>query len=516
MHIQSCLEPKLIRNSRTNELMYVPCGRCSACLKARSYRWVERLNQERYCWKYAVFFTLTYDSEHLPLLVKTDSSHYVDIHHRLTPPYKDVSVLDTYELFYKFCTDKEREKRWLIALGDNLPSLSSYDLQCFIKRYRTNLSRLYERKVKQFSTFKERIKPTFRYFAIGEYGSTLLRPHYHGIFFFNSEFQASHVEELISKSWQFGRIDCSFVSDTNSSYVAGYLNSLSNLPSVYRDKHTRPFFLCSKFPPIGTLCHSSKEIKEMFFSGTTDQIIFDHKKGVFDNVPLWRTFVDRLYPKLSAFSELSHRDRVTLYRIVEVKNFGSFSRFKLWLYSPSYKVERSTFIEDYKKYLESNCDDLNSALQRWYYISARVCKQAESFEISVSDYVSFIENFYQNVEKNKLKQFYEFQSNYVEQYDLCTLAGLDSLWLRGLLDLDVSDVSAEELEVLSSYGVDVNKFFSENYSERFEYQQKLLPYNTWDYHVFSLDCESWMNRAQKSKIKNEYLQLHPDLKNIIY
>lgn len=529
MHIQTCLNPKLIRHPKTHEQLYVPCGTCAACLRARSQRWVERLTQERYCWKYCMFWTLTYDNEHLPLLKFVGGSfddnltlvgtHLVDIHHSCTPPDSDVLVIDIDECMHQFSSDFSKDWTWIrnkTAQIGGIPVLSSYHLQKFIKRFRTNAKREFQKYKKSLPIASKGDDIQFRYFAIGELGETLLRPHYHGLFFFNSEFLANTCALLLSKSWKFGITDISVVERSNASYVAEYLNCSAHLPSIYRHRSIRPFFICSKFPPIGTLCHSSQEVQELFISASPDHVIFDHSKGIFTNAPLWRTYVDRLFPKLSSFDEISHIDRVALYRIVSEKGFTSFAHFYAFCTSSLYASARRSVIDDYVTYIRANCNNEIAAFQRWYYISSRVARQAQVFGVSIPFYVSQIEKFYQNVEKDKLKRYYEFQSEFSDNYGSASLVGCDELYLKSLMDLDVCDVSYEDLCILSSYGVDVEKFFSDDESVRLPYQKTLLPKNTWDFHVFELDSENWLTRSSKTKKKNDYLAEHPEYRNVIY
>lgn len=511
MHIQSCLNPKLVRHPFTGEQMYVPCGSCAVCIQKRSSRWIQRLQQERYCWKYAFFFTLTYAPQNRPLMY-LENGLLVDIKHRLTPPTEDVLTVDLLTIQKMFNEDMPRFTRWFAFKDNKLPVLSSYDLSKFIKRFRTYAEREFKRSRRAETCLQEKEKPNFRYFVIGEYGPTLLAPHYHGLFFFNSEFLCSHFGSLLDKAWKFGITDFSSVSEENSSYVARYLNCTSHLPSVYRYRKFRPFFLCSKFPPLGSLCHTSKEVKEMFFTCSTQQVIFDHRKGVFDNVPLWRTYIDRLYPRLSAFSTLSHSDRVTLYGLVGKKALSNFPSFRKYVEGD----DCLTVVSDYVEYFFKNCDNYVAALQRWYYISSRVCKQAESFEISVKDYVYYIEKFYDNVEKEKLKLYFEFQDDYSRKYSDTSLIGVDRLYLQSLIDVDIKNLSAEEITVLESFGVDLDKFFSQDEQIRYDYQMSLLPFNTFDYECLSIDAESWQRSSMKTKLKNDYLELNEDLKKLVY
>lgn len=511
MHIQSCLNPKLVRHPFTGEQMYVPCGSCAVCIQKRSSRWVQRLQQERYSWKYAFFFTLTYAPENRPILYHQNGT-LVDLHHRLTPPTDDVIVVDLLDINKMFNEDLNRFNTWFSAHDEKIAVLSSYDLSKFIKRFRTYAIRDFERSRRSDTCLKEKEKPEFRYFAIGEYGPTLLAPHYHGLFFFNSEFLCSHFGSLLDKAWKFGITDYSSVSEDNASYVARYLNCTSHLPSIYRYKYFRPFFLCSKFPPLGTLCHSSKEVREMFFACSPEQVIFDHRRSVFDNVPLWRTYIDRLYPRLSAFSSLSHFDRIALYGLVKKQKLTEFFSFRQYVEGDDCR----TLIKDYVSYFKTNCSNYIAALQRWFYISSRVCKQAESFEISVKDYVYYIEKFYDNLEKQKLKLYYEFQDDYSQKNVDSSLIGCDKLYLQSLLDIDYKSISDKDLIILNSYGVDVNRFFHPDENVRREYQQSLLPDNTFDFECLSLDAESWQRLSMKTKKKNDYLALNPELEKFIY
>ena len=55
LHITSCLHPQRIRNKFTNEMVYVPCGKCEACITTKQQRLVQRLDMERLSWKYYIY-----------------------------------------------------------------------------------------------------------------------------------------------------------------------------------------------------------------------------------------------------------------------------------------------------------------------------------------------------------------------------------------------------------------------------------------------------------------------------
>ena len=500
MHIQECLNPRTIINPYSHEKMVVPCGKCSACLNARASRWVQRLDQERYCWQYALFFTLTYDNQHLPVLTKQKdspfyadfSSEHFDIAGRGCAPVINI------EEHLNSCAwnlDLYNKERSFIDSSDVIPYVSAYDIQRFVKRIRIHLKRKFNSDEK------------IRFFICTEYGPKHRRPHAHGLFFFNSSQFASALPQLIREDWFYGFTDSSFVSGTNSSYVASYLNCTSHLPQIYKHKFLRPFILCSKMPPIGTLAHSTAQIQKIFYEASPEFIIQNHKNGLFCNVPLWQTYKDSLFPRLTAFDRLSHVDRVALYRSVEriSKRLDEEITFPVFMNvvtsSHALPVEKS-----YIDYFRSFNDDIRNSLYRWYFICCRVLYQSAVFGISVRDYVKKIEEFYCNVEKYRLKKQFEFEDSYSNDYDTSSLIGIDSLYLQSLFDLDIGSLTAQEIITLESFGIDVERFYSADLTERFEYQTSLIPNNTYEFQVFKMDSEIIRNKNTKTKKKNEYIE----------
>lgn len=143
--------------------MTVPCGKCGACRSNRRTDWVTRLQEESKLHP-AWFITLTYTEENVPKL------------------YTDEGYLMT---------------------------LEKTDLQKFFKRLRKML--------------KSRIK----YYAVGEYGSKTLRPHYHIILFGISN-NITEVTELIIKAWMLrgqpiGKVDVQHSNTKALNYTLKYI-----------------------------------------------------------------------------------------------------------------------------------------------------------------------------------------------------------------------------------------------------------------------------------------------------
>lgn len=525
MHIQECEHPKRIYNKYVGEFMYVPCGSCPSCLRRKASEWITRLDVERKCWKYAVFFTLTYADEHCPRLTRL-GNHLVDLRHEHTAKGQDAPCIDLAE--YYGLPKEDSEKLYAYLSANDYRYLSVYDCQCFIKRLRKNLKNTIKNKFEDYNEKDYQV----RYYLVGEYGPTTYRPHYHGLLFFSSEREAAVIQEVLSSSWKLGIVDSSFVSGSNSRYVAKYVNSTANLPRVLTHTSIRQFALFSKCPPIGTLYFKNEEIQEIFFRASP-QMSVDYFKGLsVRDVPLWRSITNRLYPKISGYSKFSNQDRVVLYRVFEkyqeygytetssctfadflIKKYEDYQQNRLIpVFSPFYLH----LYHDYVDYLRSNGDDLKASLIRWYNLSARVCMQAAAFDISVRDYVSKIDEFYNNVEYEKLKLQYKFEDDFSKTYLKDSLAGIDKLWLESLLDVPLCDMSAEEIAQLQSFNIDIEKFTSDDLSVRLPYQDTLLPVNQRDYWNVVVDNDVWLKKHTKSKIKNDYLDSHPQFKLLIH
>lgn len=507
MRISACLNPQTIINPYTKERQVVACGKCAACRNMKAKEMIQRLDQERYCWRYCWFFTLTYAPEHVPTLKFMNGIYYDNTFNHANPKGQ-TPFINLEEINEKVSESKLKSDSLYYREHSELYYLSTGDAQKFIKRLRKNIYD--EHKRNSFPDGKEAYK--IRFYLCGEYGpsTTPHRPHYHGLLFFSSEFTAAHIQELISKSWKFGFVNSSAVSDVNSTYVAKYLNCTTHLPSIYLHRSIRPFALYSKCPPLGTLAHSTEEIREIFYSASPDFVIHDHKKNAFDNVRLWRTYQGLLYPRLSGFSELSPSDRVTLYGIYQRyaplydADAAVFAKYVLNNRNNNY-LKLPTIAFDYADFLRKRANSDNPII-RWYYISSRVCEQSRSFEIPIREYCRYIDLYYSNIEKQKIQKQYEYQENAFEQWHQESCIGIDRLWLESHFDLPLELLSFEEIEVLRNYNVDFQKFFSEDLSERSAYQASLLPENSLDYLCFKIDNEIIEKNSTKTKKKNEYLK----------
>lgn len=519
MHILDCQSPQRIFNKYTKEFQYVPCGKCPACLRSRANRWIERLNVERKCWKYCLFYTLTYSEENVPLLEKLDDNYLIDLTHVHQSDKDDVALINLSEVYKKCTPEEELKLRNYISKNDKFTYLSVYDSQLFIKRLRKNLKNV----IKKAFPYANEKDYQVRYYHIGEYGSTTKRAHYHGLLFFSSDKEAACIEQVVRQSWKFGIVDSSFVSDSNASYLAKYLNCTADLPKIYEQRTIRPFALFSKCPPLGTLYFNEEKVQEIFCLASPTVLVDYFNTLSPSHAWMWRTYQDRLFPKLTGFSNLSHFDRVKLYRacVYFTEKFGEnvssadFAHFMLGHYNagsePLLSEHYLQAYHDYIKVLHRPEVDLLASIMRWYAISKRVCTQAAAFDVSIERYVTQIEKYFSNVELEKLSSMYDFQSMYANSYGSESLIGMDKEFFESILDIPLDLLSAEEILTLQGYGIDVKRFTSEDLSERLRYQSELIPENTRDYLNLTIDSASWLKKHQKTKVKNDYLAAHPEL-----
>ena len=185
----------------------VPCGHCIGCRLDKSRDWADRMMLELDHSKTAVFVTLTYDNEHVPISMIND---------------------------------------------DGIPyyTLDKRDVQLFLKRLR-----------KFFSD------KSIRYYLAGEYGDKTNRPHYHAILFGldldnfsdrilfgNNPFGQPYYTSLtLERLWSNGFVSLAPVSWQTCAYVARYVTKKLNGPDgiVYSYRNCLPpFALMSRRPGI--------------------------------------------------------------------------------------------------------------------------------------------------------------------------------------------------------------------------------------------------------------------------
>jgi hypothetical protein len=173
-----CITPFYKKEQIKGEHIPFPCGKCPPCRKRRISGWSFRLVKEGERSISALFITLTYDTEYVPI----------------TP--------------------------------NGYMSLDLKDLQKFFKRLR----KLTNEKLK--------------YYAVGEYGSTKKRPHYH-IILFNAN------KEHVKRAWALnnhtiGNHHIGNVSAASIGYTLKYMSKKQQIPQHKNDDRRKEFSVMSK------------------------------------------------------------------------------------------------------------------------------------------------------------------------------------------------------------------------------------------------------------------------------
>lgn len=97
------------------------------------------------------------------------------------------------------------------------------DYQLFAKRFRKYLFT----KIGSYEKISS--------YVVSEYSPRTFRPHFHILFFFDSDEVAKNIRQAVYQSWKLGRVDTQLARDSAGSYVSGYLNSLVSLPNIFTD-----------------------------------------------------------------------------------------------------------------------------------------------------------------------------------------------------------------------------------------------------------------------------------------
>lgn len=298
-----CFHPRKVTNKYTHETLFVRCGTCPSCLVHRSNIQCALISNMSSHFKYAYFFTLTYSDEFVPrvslevvercgaeseidaYMSDSDPRHlpYDDSKYQIAATYlprsgcfrvhdsgrvRDFSETeDSYQFLHTF---SGKEIRDLLVTSNGrydfarkcvvFPSidecrnevfvLNPYDQNLFFKRLRKLIAEKYDEKI--------------CYYLVSEYGGRTYRPHWHGLLFFNSDSLTSSICELVSKSWSYGRTDCSLSRGSAAGYVASYINSFVDLPDFFnRHKEIKPKSYHSKGLSVNKLFRQSSDISEI-------------------------------------------------------------------------------------------------------------------------------------------------------------------------------------------------------------------------------------------------------------
>lgn len=437
-----CYHPLRIYNAVSGEFEWHNCGKCPYCLKMRSDELTQRCYKESEQHPYAIFFTLTYDNEHIPYLERVGKWWILRNRAEVVDGVSTVIIHDS-EVQGVHPIESNEVPIDIDCFG----VLWKQDIINFKKRLFINLKRYVTRNKKYYSSLfvngKIKESPLFRIFINGEYGPTTLRPHYHGILWFDDkclaqdfldpykdgQFSAdrNYWHGLIYESWQMcspDRCDAQHVTKSAPSYVASYVCSTYSLPDVLQAKPFRPKVLASKNPIIGNYKVDGDLLKDALFNGTILYPQWDVDKKSFTEYPLPYSLMLKYFPKCQAYSVSDFNDKLSIFakyeseryvirKVVRRGFFDSHKQDKTCLdynqeyddtpYNDYYRYQNWCFHRMLKYWCSRSFDvperDTNGVLTGRYV----------SRKLSPRQYIECLDRLYSNLELFKLSKFYAEQ-----------------------------------------------------------------------------------------------------------
>lgn len=183
-----------------------PCGQCLFCRINKKRDWISRLLLEAASHEKNQFWTLTYEDTALPTA---------------TPPVGGTDAARKAHL-------QQLTGGRHLAVGSQPGTLFKPDLAKFFKRYRKNYGE-------------------FRYYAVGEYGEKLGRPHYH-VLAFGTDLPLPELQ----RTWGLGAVHIGDVESASIQYCVEYALKTDKAQSLIDLRRQPEFAVMSRNPGIGS------------------------------------------------------------------------------------------------------------------------------------------------------------------------------------------------------------------------------------------------------------------------
>lgn len=455
----SCSNPYPV--STPKGLVQVPCGKCVQCLQKKVSTTTLLLDLESQRCSYVEEINLTYNDSCLPYIdfnddsacsfsegvcnelfpVKFGNSRKILKYNPKTKEYfhakENISDFNIpvptgwHDLLVKYnsrvseyYTRFPERKRGISRLPNHVPILFSLDLKKYLYRLRQYLKKHYDIEI--------------RFFAVGEYGSNSLRPHWHILLFHNSAKLRESFRDVIDlvghtnknprqccrefylhPLWLHGATTTKCTDKHCSSYVAGYFNQHGCNSPLVKDFPSKSYH--SKFLGLGKISESQKVdfIKENWQSFTSRSVVT--KSGVSKDVSVSGSLYSQLdcrftgsaaYNVSQTYTLLS--DVFSIYNATQINynNEVELYHFYLSLYNISFTNARlSRALSSVRLYVENvvnpilkdPCRDFTlSSLKSLFYASTRLYRFAREFGLHPLTYLSKLDSFKSYISYHRL------------------------------------------------------------------------------------------------------------------
>jgi hypothetical protein len=473
----SCFKPVSIRDC-FGRAQTVGCGSCPACQELKRNNLSNRLALEEHMAEFCSLVTLTYDEAHLPIvdvsrLFSASDGEVVDLqqNYDFNEDFSSPTVVNTEELrnsvilynkhraFYKANFSVNRNVTYE---NNQVAVLVNRHLQLFIKRFRKYVSKNYNEKI--------------RYYAIGEYGTQSLRPHWHILFFYSSSQLARDFENVqqfgtvsrpiqtpvfLRSLWKFGHIDSKQTDGKAYFYVSSYVNKPSNFPYVLELLAPQRSFHSNYLGEISSKEDVKKSFQERDFEhiGQVNVISWSGEQYTYS---VRRSLVGRLLPRYS-FSACED-DRIVFRKLTlfadsfvksKYEQLGSVLNlathiFNAWYFNKDneYASLASLCAPQCLACLHSDLK-LLSPLCSVLYASKRFVSAADSLGFGLRDYFDIYKSYYHWLDYSRL----------VDNLSLCELdSHFASAYYDSIIDFDT--FSATSIDFINWSNTVKNKFRS--------------------------------------------------------
>ncbi len=448
----SCNQPVKLLDSRGN-VMYVPCGSCPICRRSKSLKYSMRLQLEESRAKYSWFLTLTYNSWFIPTYkvvytseFASDSKAIYDLYGNVVKSWYNKKLLPLMRF-----EDTEKKQFWLLPQFDRVDrydrplsidpikldldenEIKSGFIQYNIHRkfYQKNFCKTkfehhdgyvdlcYPRDLELFLyAFKNfcRISCgcTFRYFAVPDYGTNSINPHWHILIFSDSDELNTYFQDVVEvgtsskpcscarfllEMWKYGIVNSQCVEKSVSSYISSYLNTPSDFPQIifkisnYRNYHSNHL---GEVLPQEDIANDIRESNWSRFENITST----DKRGNSFTYSMWRSFYDKWLPSFPYVGRKSPQTAFQLHEklqqyITKHSNFDHVSDIAMCLF-----IECQQIISD------GLIDNLSFPVE-FYSPFLDLCSLVESFSVrsapfTIKDISLFKNLFYisNNIKRN--------------------------------------------------------------------------------------------------------------------
>lgn len=459
----SCSNPYTVTISKG--LQNVPCGHCVQCLQKKVSATTLLLDLESQRNEYVEMINLTYNDECIPYIdfdddslasfspgesnevfpVKFGSSRKILKYNPRIKKYyqakENISdfgtvvpndwrrYLDKYnsrvDEYYNRFPDR---KRGISRLKNHVPVLYSPDLKKYLYRLRQFIRKNYATEV--------------RFFAVGEYGSNSLRPHWHILLFHNSaqlreSFRdvidlVGHTQnnprqccrELYLRSlWLHGATTTKCTDKHCSSYVAGYFNEHGNNTPLVKDFPSKAYH--SQFLGLGKITESQTDSfkKEEWQSFISRNVV--SKQGVRKDVSVSSALYSQLDCGFTGHSTYNVSETYTLlsdvfsiYKATQINynNEVELYNFYISLYKFNFTNARlSRALSSVRSYVENivnpilqdpHKDFTLSSLKSLFYAANRLYKNARVFGLHPYTYLCKLDSFKSFINYQRLIDLY--------------------------------------------------------------------------------------------------------------